>query len=56
MEKSTIKLGKAIHNMFNENWKNFDLGSKQADLIESYVLATIVDVLEKQLQEKNEEE
>tara|TARA_B100000902_G_scaffold264143_1_gene250286 strand:- start:72 stop:224 length:153 start_codon:yes stop_codon:yes gene_type:complete len=48
MDELTIKLGKAINNMFNENWKNFDLGSKQADLIESYVLATIVDVLEKQ--------
>ena len=38
------KLGKAIHNMFEENWKNFELGSKQADLVENYVLATIVDV------------
>lgn len=44
------KLGKAIHNMFEENWKNFELGSKQADLVENYVLTTIVGVF------KDEEE
>tara|TARA_Y100000389_G_scaffold112590_1_gene109613 strand:+ start:988 stop:1143 length:156 start_codon:yes stop_codon:yes gene_type:complete len=42
------KLGKAIHDMFNENWKNFELGSKQVDLVENYVLATIVDVFKEE--------
>ena len=35
MDKLLLKkLGNAIHNMFSENWKNFELGSKQVDLIE----------------------
>jgi hypothetical protein len=45
------KLGKAIHNMFDENWRNFELGSKQSDLVENYVLATIVDVFEESEEE-----
>ena len=49
MDKLLLKkLGNDIHNMFNENWKNFELGSKQVDLIENYVLATIVDVFEEE--------
>jgi len=40
------KLGKAIVDMFNVEYKNLELGSKQVDLVENYVLATIVDVFE----------
>ena len=40
------KLGKAIVDMFNVEYKNLELCSKQADLVENYVLATIVDVFQ----------
>ena len=42
------KLGKAINNMFNENWQNFELGSKQAYKVEHYVIETIMDVFKEE--------
>lgn len=39
------KLIKAIKELFNDKWTDFELGSSQADLVESYVIKTIKETL-----------
>ena len=38
-----------IMKMFQDKWEYLELGSSQADLVESYVLKTIWESLEKEL-------
>ena len=40
---------KDIKKMFQEQWEYLELGSSQADLVESYVLKTIWKSLEREL-------
>lgn len=42
MEKQLLK---AIRKLFSDKWKYFELGSSQADLIESHVIKTIKETL-----------
>ena len=40
---------KDIYEMFEKEWEYLELGSSQADLVESYVLKTIKQSLEREL-------
>lgn len=42
------KIIKNIEKLFNEQWEYFELGSSQADLVESYVIKTIKDTLQEE--------
>lgn len=45
MEKKLIK---AINKLFEDQWKSMELGSSQADLVESRVITTIKDTFKKE--------
>jgi len=46
--KLETKIIKNIEKLFSEQWEYFELGSSQADLVESYVMKTIKDTFKKE--------